>query len=511
MRKAEIYRRKFLKASALTGGALIAGDFLKGKPQIAYGADADSKTGNNKITMPSRTTPIVDEADVVVVGGGPGGFAAALRAARMGVRTILIEKYGMPGGVHTSGLQGAARAGVGGIHTELMERFAKEGYIYSASEKTLPDWASNPLSHYEARLKPGASFSRSTFNPEGAGCVMGRMLEEAGVNAMYGSMFVDATVKSGKGDDVITEVIVENASGRVAIKGRVFIDGSGTAEVVARAGAPFVRGGGPQPSTVEWDGKNRPVPGGLLWIMSGIDFAKVAQYQKSQNDPTLKKLITAAREAGDIPHDLYRPRLSGKCVYANSYIGHPTVDMSPIQAPNTFIFWQNVPYEWALHMDDNGEDLARAKKALREFIDAESKFFNKYVPGFENAFITNVGRYVGIRDARHPLGEYVFSMDDALTGRKFPDAVTKPMTKTFFWDCNKPHTFEVPYRSFLPKKMKNLLLTGASMSFTYETIFMVMRDFPWCTQTGEIAGYAAGLSVKQGIAPKELKWTSPYF
>jgi FAD dependent oxidoreductase len=511
MKKTEMNRRRFLKASALTGGALIAGNLLKGTPQISYGADRHSNAGKKKITVRARTIPVVAEADVVVIGGGPGGFAAALRAARMGVSTILIERFGMPGGVHTSGLQGAAGTGVGGIHTELMERFAKEGYIYTATETTLANWAGNPLSHYEARLKPGSAFSRSTFNPEGAGCVMVRMLEEAGVISMYGTTFVDAVVKSGVGDDTITDVIVENVSGRLAIRGRVFVDGSGTAEVVARAGAPFVQGGGPQPSTVVWDGKNRPVPGGLLWIMSGIDFAKVAAYQKSQNDPTLNRLISAAKAAGDIPPDLYRPRLSGKCVYANAYIGHPTVDMSPIQAHDTFIFWQNIPYEWSLHMDDNGEDLTRAKKAMREFIDAEARFLKKYVPGFENAFVTNVGRYLGIRDGRHPKGEYVLSMDDALTGRKFPDAVTKPMTKTFFWDCNKPHTFEVPYRCFLPKKIRNLLLTGASMSFTYETIFMVMRNFPWCTQTGEIAGYAAGLSVKKGIVPKELKWNSPYF
>ncbi|MHA1109386.1 MAG: FAD-dependent oxidoreductase [Alphaproteobacteria bacterium] len=81
------------------------------------------------------------EADIVVVGGGPGGFAAALKARRMGASVILIERYDMPGGVHTSGLQGAAGPGVGGIHTELMEKFAAAGQIYKKKKKTLPDWA----------------------------------------------------------------------------------------------------------------------------------------------------------------------------------------------------------------------------------------------------------------------------------------------------------------------------------------------------------------------------------
>ena len=85
------------------------------------------------------------------------------------------------------------------------------------------------------------------------------------------------------------------------------------------------------------------------------------------------------------------------------------------------------------------------------------------------------------------------------------------MRKTFFWDGYRKHEFEVPYRCFLPKDVGNLLLTGASLSFTYETIFMVMRNFPWCTQTGEIAGHAAGRCIEKGVAPKNFEWTQPYF
>ena len=465
----------------------------------------------NEIILPAKPVPIAYEADVVVVGAGPGGFAAALQAARMGAKVIVVERFDMPGGVHTSGLQGAATPGVGGIHTELMERFEREGYIYTATDADLPGWAGNPLSHYERNMKPGSTFARASFNPEGSGSVMANMLEEAGVLALYGTSFVDCVVEQGSGNDTITAIIVENASGRQAIAGKIFVEGSGTAQLAASAGVPFVRGGGGQPEGAEWDGINRPIPGGLLWIMNGIDFSKTLAHQESAKDPTLTKLIAEADAAGDIPPGLYRPKMKGKTVYGEAYVGHPTIDMSPMQKPGAFILWQNVPYEWALHMDDRAEDDAKAKRALRGFIDAEAKFLKKYVPGFENATLTNVGRFVGIRDGRHPIGEHVFSLDDVLSGARFPDPVTKPMTKPFFWDGYRKHEFEVPFRCFLPKKIDNLILTGASLSFTYETIFMVMRNFPWCTQTGEIAGFAAARCIDKKIKPKELDWTQPYF
>jgi hypothetical protein len=272
-----------------------------------------------------------------------------------------------------------------------------------------------------------------------------------------------------------------------------------------------VRGGGSQPATADWDGVARPIPGGLLWIMSGIDFSRTVAHQKSAKDPTLAKLIAEADAAGDIPPGLYRPRMNGQGVYGDLYIGHATLDMSPMLADGTFILWQNVPYEWALRMDESANDDARARRELRGFIDAEAGFLRKYVPGFEKAVLSNVGRFVGVRDGRHPVGEHVFSIDDARAGRRFADAVTKPMTKPFYWDNHVKYTFEVPFRCFLPKKINNLILTGASLSFTYETIFMVMRNFPWCTQTGEIAGFAAARCVRGKILPKELEWTQPYF
>ncbi|HYW76944.1 MAG TPA: FAD-dependent oxidoreductase [Gammaproteobacteria bacterium] len=480
---------------------------------MAAGKEPDNaRRKARSLPQPDTHVPVAYDADVVVVGAGPGGWAAALQAARMGASVIVLEKCNAPGGVHTSGLQGSADTGIGGIHTELMQRLSGEGLIYVANAETHPDWAGNPLTHYERFKKPGSDFTRMTFNPEGAGCVMTDMLHEAGVRALYGSRFVDCIIdSSATGDDRIEAVIVENVSGRQAIAGRIFIEGSGTGELVARSGAPFVRGGGGQPETADWDGVERPIPGGLLWTLTGVDFQSLARHQRDAKDPLLEKTIAEARAAGDLPEGVYRPRMGGKGVYGDFYIGHPTLDMSPIATDGTYVLWQNAPYELALHMDDDADDQARATRLLRSYINAEAKFLKKYVPGFERSSIGSVGRFIGVRDGRHPLGEYLFSIDDARNGRRFPDAVTQPMSKVFFWDSYTRYEFEVPFRSFLPKKIGNMILTGASLSFTYDSIFMVMRNFPWCTQTGEIAGYAAARCIQKKIKPKELNWAKPYF
>ena len=85
------------------------------------------------------------------------------------------------------------------------------------------------------------------------------------------------------------------------------------------------------------------------------------------------------------------------------------------------------------------------------------------------------------------------------------------MTKTFHWNGFQKHTFEVSFRCFLPKMIDNMILTGASLSFNYDTLFMVMRNFPWCTQTGEIAGFVAARCIRQKIKPKEFEFNTPYF
>jgi hypothetical protein len=224
---------------------------------------ARAAAGEKRIRIPEKHIPIAAEADVVVIGGGPAGFGAAMRSARSGVRTLLIERFGGPGGAATSGYMCVTGEGpTFPLHTEWVTGIQNEGWLFDAW-KTYPQLPGNVLVHQSGRMN---------FYPDDGAYVMIRMLEKAGVRLLFRTLFVDAVVKAGRtGDSSIDAVVVENASGRQAIKAKVFIDATGRADVVARAGAPFKSAG---------NEKGLPVPFSLMYRVSGVDYQKLFDYQK---------------------------------------------------------------------------------------------------------------------------------------------------------------------------------------------------------------------------------------
>jgi hypothetical protein len=120
---------------------------------------------------------------------------------------------------------------------------------------------------------------------------------------------------------------------------------------------------------------------------------------------------------------------------------------------------------------------------------------------------------MGIRDGRHPVGEYMLTPVDLKNKGKFDDVAFVRKSQLRFKDSkfsggNGPRDYDVPYRSFLPKNVDNLLLTGNCLSFNHE-MRMKMKGIPMSIRSGEVAGEAAVLSIKQGITPKKLKWNKP--
>ena len=173
----------------------------------------------NYITEPARQTPVVAETEVLVVGGGPAGFGAALHAARMGRKTMLIEQSGAIGGVATTG-----------IMSHWTGR--QDGGCFE-----------------ELRAKARDCESEQVINPEKVRILMLDMLQEVGVEVQLYTAFSDVVMEGSR----VTGIITESKSGREAIACRMLIDSTGDGDVAARAGAPFEKGredGGMQPMTI---------------------------------------------------------------------------------------------------------------------------------------------------------------------------------------------------------------------------------------------------------------------
>jgi len=503
----KISRRSFLNASVFTSIGIFIERLSGGERKAAAATDIS-------IRIPETQIPVAAEADVVVVGGGPAGFGAAMRAARSGVKTMLIERFGGPGGAATSGYM--CTTGVGDtfpLHSEWVKGISDEGWLFDAW-KVYPQLEDNVLVHQSGRMN---------FYPDDGAYVMIRMLEKVNVKLLFRSLFVDTVIRrNSSGDDSIEAVVVENASGRQAIKGKIFIDATGRADVVARAGAPFKSAG---------NEKGLPVPFSLMYKISGVDYEKLFEYQKS--DPALWTAIARARAAGDIPEGLYMPYQYTMGGGWGGYCGCPQLNMCALRGKGEMLVWSFIPYHWGLNPAENGFDASRGEIEMRKFNIAEVKFLKKYVPGFENAYLSGMAPYMALREGRHPVGEYLLTRDDIINESKFPDAVFKktlgdplntspgfqPRTNEMgelmrvkITDENRPrsYTCDIPFRAFLPKKINNLLLAGECLSCTHDW-FYGYRLIPWSMRTGELVGTAASMAVKQSITAKDIKWTWGYF
>lgn len=440
------------------------------------------------ITEPARDIPVIMKADVIVVGGGPAGVGAAIRAAQTGADTIIIEKYGSFGGTNTTGFMFIVGHGKH-LAGKIFDRLKSRGYIINLLEK-FPDLISNPLIHYA--LGPSASsYSQLfAFNPDMCAHTMTDLMEENAVKMLLHSLFVDVKM----GDGTIDAVVVENASGRQAIKGEVFIDATGRGDVAARSGVPYTKPGSKS---------GLPMPMGLMWKMAGVDREKLFEHQKK--DPKLDDLIEKAKAKGELPY--YRPKKTYEEMgsYEFIYTGHPRPEMCPTLHNGEMLLWMPAVHDWALNGAEEAYDLTRAEIHIRKQIISESDFLKRYVPGFEEAYLAGISPYMGIRESRHPIGEYVVTFEDIKSGCRFEDAVLRSKADIRA-NQKSPRgvEFDVPYRCLLPKQIDNLLLAGDDVSADHGG-FLSLRTFGKAMTLGEIAGTAAALSVESTVKPKRLE------
>ena len=452
---------------------------------------------------------IFGEYDVVVVGGGTSGVAAAIASTRVGANTLLIERLGCLGGqMNVSGPPGFAYAHmfnplgeqvIGGIVEETHNRLLKEGHA---------------LPHLKPDFRAGYTFSY--VDPDWWGLLVFEMLQEAGVHLLLHSLAVDV-VKEG---NAVKGVIVENTSGRQVVLGKVVIDCTGEDDISVRAGAPYEK-----PPREELQ---RP---SIAFTVDGVDWDKVLKSVKENpSDFAFKvhpylnwtedqvheriKRVKDIAELGNIPDGWFS--IEKKGVANGEYHEYASIGffLTPREGGVIQAHFQHSSHVPNCDCTDV-RDLTYGEIEARRQIVIAWNFIKKNIPGFKNVYITRVTPELRIRETRRIIGDYILTSDDVAEAKKFKDAIGKDCyqagghhikTSTMLSETARfpkgGGSSDIPYRCLVPKDIENLLVAGKPVS-TDNTTYK--RFIVSTMVTGQAAGVAAALCAKKGITPRKLE------
>ena len=420
-------------------------------------------TVNNFLREPARDTKIVAKADVVVVGGGPAGVAAALAAARNGAQTILLERYNHLGGLASGGMvlilddmwdASQHEISVRGTCLQFIERLSHRGLaVYPKSaewrqnEEAYRKWARWGTFDFHSHQKPRPVCFAVAFDPDGWKRVSLELVRETGVQLRLHSWFSSTIVEDG----VVKGVVCETKNGREAILGDVVIDATGDLDVAASAGAPYI-GGSYIMTTV--------------FRIGGVDTDTAERFEFE--DPVAYAALDRT----------IKQMLGGAWAYWW------------LKTPLKGIVWCNCP-----HLPGyNGievEDLTKVEMLGREIVHEVHEFAKKNFPGFQSSYVVDFASQTGVRQTRLLQGEYVMTKDDIMKRVRFPDAIARG------------RDYYYPYRSLLPKKVDNLLIAGRHYSSTSQAQKM-SREIPPCMAMGEAAGVAAVQALNAGKKVRDI-------
>ncbi|HHX73478.1 MAG TPA: FAD-dependent oxidoreductase [Firmicutes bacterium] len=447
--------------------------------------------------------------DVVVVGGGTSGVAAAISSARAGAKTILIERLGILGGqMNVSGPPGFAYAYmfnprkeqiIGGIMEETHNRLLKAGH---ALPHTTPDF------------RVGYSFS--LVDPDYWGLLIFEMMTENNVELLLYSLAVDV-VKEG---NAVTGVIVENPSGRQVVCGKVIIDCTGEGHMAARAGAPY-----------EQVPKDQLEPHTVAFTVDGVDWDKVLQYIKENyydfnpminpylgwTPEQVKERIMQVTDVREISNFMGFYSLRDRALAAGDW--HPFAGVGFFIMPRDNGVIQ-AHFQHSSQIDNcdptDVRDLTRVEIECRKQVQMALKFIKKYMPGFENSYLTRMCTEARIRESRRIMGDYVLTREDVAQARKFKDVIgkssfssgAKHVATTDTIDSSKAVTpkdggsVDIPYRCLVPREIENMLVAGKAISTDRDSY---CRFLQITMVTGQAAGVAAAVCARRNLTPRQLE------
>lgn len=413
----------------------------------------------------ARKTPVRGTFDVIVAGSGPSGVCAALRAARSGAKTMLIEQNGCLGGMWTAGLLGWMID-----HDKPESSLLKD--LKAELRKRSPSAGPPPCS---------GSFA---FEPEYMKLLLEELCEEAGI-AIRLYTTVAGTIPREEGG--IDCVITESKSGREAWKGKIFIDATGDGDLGALSGCSFDFGS-PE------DGHLQPMS--MLAVLTGIRLPEILCYVNG---------YTPRTEAVNNLHDLLTENGA-----------EPTYHDATLFYLSDELFLLMANHEYRVSGCD-ADDLTRAAIAARREIHSQIAALRRSGPEWKNLTVAATAERIGVREGRRIRGLYQISLADLLEGRSQPDAIChvkagidihalKPSFSNGFADHKyKSQPYDIPLRSLISADVPNLILTGRCISgdFYAHASYRVTGNM---VPLGEAAGVLAALSVRENLPPAQVSY-----
>ncbi len=427
--------------------------------------------------------------DVVIAGGGIAGSLAAVAAARHGARTLLVEETGQLGGSLTTcgtGPMMTFHAGdqqvIKGLGEELISRLVEKG-----------------LSPGHTVDSTGYTYTVTPFDTEGMKRELELMATESGAELLYHAKIVSADVKEGKAESLT----VSSMGYLIRIKAKVFVDSTGDAILLRLAGVPVLSGR-------DKDGVNQPMT--MNFKLSGVDIPLIRSIMEKDVElfPFLKQhpkglekkasrlsfsgfqeIMRKGMESGELDID----RDIVLCFETNN-LNEVIVNMTRIPRLDPLD-----PF-----------DISKAETEGRRQVWEMYAYLKKHVPGFSNVLLLTSGPRVGVRSSGRMSGVYTITASDILSETKFSDGIAccgYPIdihsdgveTKSTFlrWGGY----YSIPYRCLINSTVGNVMAAGRDISSTFEA-HASLRLSPCCTATGQAAGTAAALAVKESISPLDV-------
>ena len=403
------------------------------------------------ITEGPRQTPVRRTTDVLVVGGGSAGLAAATSAARLGADVLLVEKNGYLGGTLAMVTLGSIcglytvteddiTPVVKGFASELIDRMDRIGGVKGPMR-----W-----------LKTASLL----YDPSAIKIVADEIITEAGVRVAFHNLAV-AVVKDGAR---VQGIIFEGREGRWACMATTVIDCTGNADIAALSGASF-----------EHDPSVNQAPT-TMFRLGGVDTARATTMTRDD----LRNHLETAVSTG-----LQLPRTAGGMFSIHEGMMHLNITrvMLGERSPDP------------LNTDEVTAAEIQGRQQVKLYLDA----FRRFVPGYENAFVADIGSELGVRESRRVKGDYWLTIDDVLNEARFEDAIAcsawpveeHGAGRGTKWVFLRPGTFyELPLRMLVPGGLDGLLVAGRCASASHDA-HASMRVSAVCMALGEAAGVAA--------------------